>query len=130
MNLNSVSHPQVSKVSVSFNLAHKLGAEDASDGNPFNPSIFTNSEDAADYAAGYESVKGVSEATRQFIGSTLPKPIIVPNYKTNDRERIRRIDMDANAIFRASEQRAKRIARAMAETAAFLGVDDGEILFA
>lgn len=131
MNTPIVSQPQVSKVSVPFNLAHKLGAEDARDGNPFAPEMyFVHPEDMQDYAAGYESVKGISESTAQFTGSAMPKPIIVPNYKANGKEFMRRVDMDVQAVFRASEQRAKRIARAMAETAAFLGVDDGDIIFA
>lgn len=118
-------------MSVPFNLAYKLGAEDARDGNPFCPEMFfTHPEDMQDYAAGFESVKGVSEATAQFTGSALPKLVTVPHYKRDGKEFMRRVDMDVQAVFRASEQRAKRIARAMAETAAITGIDDGQIYFA
>lgn len=111
--------------------AYRFGMQDAQENAPFAPeSIFIRRSDQILYAHGFEAVRGVNEATAQFTGNPLPKPSMKPHYKADDDERVRLTDLDADKVFKASERRAKRMARALAETAAFLGVDDGEILFA
>ena len=112
-------------------MAFRFGAEDAVAGKPCVPEmVFIGRADQIEYAKGFESITGPTFATVQFTGSTVPAPIIVPNLKVNDRERVRRTDSNVERIFQASAAQAKRLARMAEETAAFLGYDDGEIIFA
>lgn len=119
--------PTTARVVSSFSLAFTLGVEDAKAGNPFAPEMyFTHPDDMADYAAGFESVRGVSEITAQFTGTPLPasapvapatKPSGWPNWR-------------ANKAIKEAEAHSKRIAAAMAATAAFCPELDGDIIFA
>jgi len=115
--------------------AFKLGAQAAQNGDACVPEcIFVSRRQQVDFAAGFESVSGPTFVTAQFTGSEVPAPvapIIVPNYRRNDREFVRRIDGAADTMFKADAARCTRIDKMLAATAAFLGVDaEPDIIFA
>jgi len=114
-----------------MSVAYRFGQQDAQAGKTLCPeAIFISRSQQVAYAAGYEAVAGITTVTAQFTGSVIPAPLIVPNLKVNDRERVRRTDSNVARIFSASAAQSNRLARMAEETAAFLGVDSGEIIFA
>jgi hypothetical protein len=117
---------------VTRSIAYTFGQRDAQEGQVFCPEmVFLQRAQQVEYAKGYESVSGPTVATVQFTGSVIPAPVVTPNYKVNDRERVRRTDSNVERIFQANAARDRRIARAAEETAAFLGgMFAGDIVFA
>ena len=128
MNTPIVSQSPAVKTSIAF----QFGQRDAQDGQVFCPeAVFLQRAQQVEYARGFERVSGPTVATAQFTGSVIPAPIVVPNYKVNDRERVRRTDSNVERIFQANAARDRRIARAVEESAAFLGgMFAGDIVFA
>jgi hypothetical protein len=102
-------------------IAYNFGQRDAREGKPCEPEkVFLQKREQDEYAAGHASVT-----------SQTAQAIVVPNYKRNGgHEFVRRTDNNATAIFKAAEAQAKRVNEMLAKTAAFLGEDTGEILFA
>jgi hypothetical protein len=128
MNNPMLPQPQVSKLSVAF----QFGTEDATSGAAFAPEmVFIQRRDQVEYSRGYEAVAGVSTFTAAFTGSVISTPVVVPNYRRNDNEFVRRTDQNVTRIFQANAARDRRIERAMEETASFLGgVLAGDCIFA
>ena len=114
------------RVVSSFSLAFTLGAEDAKDGNPFAPEMyFAHPDDIADYAGGYESVKGVTLTTAQFTGSPLPIAAVA-----TPKRRPRTSEATWQNIVSATEAHDARIDAALDATAAFMGgIYAGDLLF-
>jgi len=128
MNSPILPHPQSPVVT---STAFRFGVEDAQQGDAFAPeAIFAQRQQQIEYSLGFESVRGISEATSQFTSSTVPNQVIVPNYKANDRERVRRTDNDVTRIFQLAESRDRRLDDMIARTAAEFPWATGDIILA
>jgi hypothetical protein len=122
MNSTIVTHRSINQQSVAF----QFGQRDAQAGAICCPEmVFLARQQQVEYAAGYEAIKGVTPTTRQFTGNALPAPVIVPQLKRNsDREFVRKIDGNIDAIFKAAERHTRRLD-------AMLAADpSGELLWA
>lgn len=115
-------------------VAYRFGVEAAQRGEPCDPEIvFIQRAEQIKFAAGYESAAGVTLTTSFFTGSELPKPttVTVPNYRSNDRERVRRTDNNVARIFQMATAHDKRLQAMADKTAAFMGgIFEGDVIFA